>query len=116
MLPSIKPASERKTIGVFASQVGRAWGAEFIAGITAAAEANNVNLVHFIGGKLTPQISSDKPTPSFGLYDLAHPDQFDGLLMTADVAYGVSVDELKMFSSVFGKLPIVTQSVDLDVA
>ena len=52
------PAAARKTIGVFASQVGRAWGAEFIAGITAAAEANNVNLVHFIGGKLKPRVEA----------------------------------------------------------
>ena len=81
-----KPASERKTIGVFASQVGRAWGAEFITGITDAAEANNVNLVHFIGGRLAPQVSTDKPAPSFGLYDLAQPEQFDGLLLTSDVA------------------------------
>ncbi len=50
-------ASERKTIGVFASQVGRAWGAEFIAGVTAAAEANNVNVVHFVGGSLVAYIS-----------------------------------------------------------
>ena len=33
-----KSSSERKTIGVFASQVGRAWGTEFLAGINAAAE------------------------------------------------------------------------------
>ena len=33
-MPSVpKQTSQRKTIGVFASQVGRAWGAEFIAGI-----------------------------------------------------------------------------------
>jgi signal transduction histidine kinase/DNA-binding LacI/PurR family transcriptional regulator len=111
-----KPASERKTIGVFASQVGRAWGAEFLSGITAAAEANNVNLVHFIGGRLTPQVSTDKPDPSFGLYDLAKPDQFDGLLLTVDIAYGTSAAELKVFSDLHGSLPIVTQSVDMDGA
>jgi len=108
-----KPGSERKTIGVFASQVGRAWGAEFIAGITAAAEANNVNLVHFIGGKLTPQVSTEKATPSFGLYDLAKPEQFDGLILTADIAYGSSTNDLRIFSNGYGNLPIVTQSVEL---
>ena len=109
----MRPASERKTIGVFASQVGRAWGAEFIAGITAAAEASNVNLVHFIGGKLSPQISTDNPKPSFGLYDLAKPDQFDGLILTTDVAYGTSENDIKLFESTFGDLPIVTQSVNI---
>src|SRR5574341_850551 len=109
----MRPASERKTIGVFASQVGRAWGAEFIAGITAAAEANNVNLVHFIGGKLKPQSASETSKPSFGLYDLASPDQFDGLILTSDVAYGISPADLKAFENAFGNLPIVTQSVEL---
>jgi len=110
-----KPDSERKTIGVFASQVGRAWGAEFIAGITAAAEANNVNLVHFIGGRITPQVLTDN-TPSFGLYDLAKPDQFDGLLLTSDIAYGATADDLNVFSNTFAKLPIVTQSVNVQDA
>jgi signal transduction histidine kinase/DNA-binding LacI/PurR family transcriptional regulator len=109
----MKPASERKTIGVFASQVGRAWGAEFIAGITAAAEANNVNLVHFIGGKLKHQPTTDTSKPSIGLYDLAKPDQLNGLILTADVAYGTNTADIKAFESVFGNLPIVTQSVDI---
>ena len=109
----MKSASERKTVGVFASQVGRAWGAEFIAGATAAAEAANVNLVHFIGGRLTPQVSADNPNPSFGLYDLVKAEQFDGLILTSDVAYGVSPAELQQFARAFGNVPIVTQSVDL---
>jgi DNA-binding LacI/PurR family transcriptional regulator/signal transduction histidine kinase len=110
------PSSERKTIGVFASQVGRAWGAQFLAGVTAAAEANNVNLVHFIGGKLSPLVSSETDKISFGLYDLAKPDQFDGLLLASDVAYGVTPDELRTFNKTYGHLPIVTQSVELDGA
>src|SRR5262245_28437910 len=112
----MKPASERKTVGVFASQVGRAWGAEFASGITAAAEANNVNLVHFIGGKLSPQTSADNSKPSFGLYDLAKSEQFDGLLLTSDVAYGVKPADIKTFESVFSNFPIVTQSVDISGA
>jgi DNA-binding LacI/PurR family transcriptional regulator/signal transduction histidine kinase len=111
-----KPAAQRKTIGVFASQVGRAWGAEFMAGITAAAEANNVNLVHFVGGRLSPQVSTDSAKVSFGLYDLARTEQFDGLILTADAAYATSPDGLKMFANAFGKIPVVTQSVALDGA
>jgi DNA-binding LacI/PurR family transcriptional regulator/signal transduction histidine kinase len=116
MPSSPKPASRRKNIGVFASQVGRAWGAEFIAGITAAAEANNVNVVHFIGGKLTPQTSPDKNKPSFGLYDLVRSEQFDGLIITADAAYGTSAEELQVFTSVYGDLAMVTQSVPVQGA
>ena len=113
MLSPIKPSSGRKTIGVFASQVGREWGAEFIAGINAAAEENNVNLVHFIGGRLTPLKDPDQARPSYGLYDLVKPDQFDGLLLTADVAYGTSPEDLQAFSDLYNDLPIVTQSVEL---
>ncbi len=110
------PSSNRKTIGVFASQVGRAWGADFIAGIHAAAEQHDVNLVHFIGGKLTPITTDDKDQISFGLYDLAKPGQLDGLLLTADVAHGASPKDLKTFSDYYGSLPIVTQSVEMDGA
>ncbi|HET9587976.1 MAG TPA: substrate-binding domain-containing protein, partial [Anaerolineales bacterium] len=101
------------TIGVFASQVGREWGAEFIAGINAAAEANNANLVHFIGGRLNPLREPGQAKPSYGLYDLAKPDQLDGLLLTADIAYGTSPADLREFSSLYRDLPIVTQSVEI---
>ena len=111
MSPVSSSASERKTIGVFASQVGRAWGSEFIAGVTEAAEANNVNVVHFIGGPISPVLQEDKT--SLGLYDLAKPDQFDGLILTADVAYGVHADDLALVRKLYGSLPIVTQSVDV---
>jgi len=110
------PSSERKTIGVFASQVGRAWGAEFLAGVTAAAEESNVNLVHFIGGRITPLVSGDQNKTSFGLYDLAKPDQFDGLVLASDVAYGTTEDDLKAFRKAYPSMPIVTQSVQLEGA
>ena len=104
-------ASERKTIGVFTSQVGRAWGSEFITGVTDAAEANNVNVVHFVGGPLSPTLQDDKP--SLGLYDLAKPDQFDGLILTADAGYGVNPSDLALLRKMYGSLPMVTQSVDV---
>lgn len=110
-MPSAVP-SERKTIGVFASQVGRAWGTEFINGIRDAAEANDVNVVHFIGGNLRPVSTPDNKI-TFGLYDLAKPNQFDGLILTADVGYGASVEDLNQLRSAYGNIPIVTQSVEV---
>ena len=107
-------SSKRKTIGVFASQVGRAQDTQFLVGVMQAAEEANVNLVHFIGGKLTPMPSDDPSKKSFGLYDLAKPGQLDGLLLTSDVAYGVSEADLKTFQSLYTGLPIVTQSVPLN--
>jgi signal transduction histidine kinase/DNA-binding LacI/PurR family transcriptional regulator len=112
MPSAAKPTSERKTIGVFASQVGRAWGSEFITGITDAAEAGNVNIVHFIGGNLRPLLSPDNKV-SFGFYDLAKPDQFDGLILTTDVGYGTSAADLKQLRDIYGNIPIVTQSVEV---
>ncbi|HLF73322.1 MAG TPA: substrate-binding domain-containing protein [Anaerolineales bacterium] len=112
----MKSNSERKTIGVFASQVGREWGAEFIAGIGAAAEELNVNLVHFIGGRITPLREPGQARPSYGLYDLARPEQLDGLLLTADIAYGISAEELNAFATLYGNLPVVTQSAELEGA
>ena len=111
-----KPSSERKTIGVFASQVGRAWGTEFLAGVNAGAEEHGVNLVHFIGGKLSPIVTDDDTKLSFGLYDLAKPGHLDGLLLTADVAHGVSADQLKTFSELYSSIPIVTQAVPIERA
>ncbi|HET9911246.1 MAG TPA: substrate-binding domain-containing protein, partial [Anaerolineales bacterium] len=108
--------SHRKTIAVFASQVGRAWGADFIAGINDAAEGHAVNLVHFIGGKLAQTSAPNQGQPSYGLYDLAKPDQFDGLLLTADVAHGTDPEELKGFAELFKGVPIITQSVEMDGA
>ena len=110
------PAPKRKTIGIFASQVGRAWGAEFIAGINDAAEALDVNVVHFVGGVLKRSRDSTTNAGSFGLYDLAQPAQFDGLILTADVAYGANADDLKAFRERFGDVPMVTQSVELEGA
>jgi DNA-binding LacI/PurR family transcriptional regulator/signal transduction histidine kinase len=112
MSSGTKPGPERKTIGVFASQVGRAWGSEFITGISDAAEASNVNVVHFIGGTLRPHISPDNKV-SFGLYDLAKPDQFDGLILAADVGYGSSASDLNQLRETYGSLPIITQSVEI---
>ncbi len=111
-----KSSSERKTIGVFASQVGRAWGTEFLAGASDAARENNVNLVYFIGGKVSPLVTADQSKISFGLYDLAKPDQFDGLILTSDVAYGTGEDELQAFRKAYDALPVATQSVKLDGA
>ena len=104
--------SHRKTIAVFASQVGRAWGSEFITGISDAAEANNVNVVHFIGGTLRPFVAPNNKI-SFGLYDLAKPDQFDGFILAADVGYGSSLSDFNQLRETYGHLPIITQSVEI---
>lgn len=108
-------SSERKTIGVFASQVGRAWGTHFLAGVSDATRDSNVNLVYFIGGTLS-SMPGEASSTSFGLYDLVKPGQFDGLLFTADVAYGVDEGDLRKFRALHRDTPIMTQSVPLEGA
>lgn len=110
------PSSKRKTIAIFASQVGRAWGAEFIAGINDAAEEAKVNVVHFIGGALKRTAAEKQNKDPLGLYGLVQPGQFDGLILTADVAYGADAEDLKAFRERFGGVPLVTQSVELEGA
>lgn len=110
------PSSKRKTIAIFASQVGRAWGAEFIAGINDAAEEAKVNVVHFIGGALKRTAAEKQNKDPFGLYGLVQPGQFDGLILTADVAYGADAEDLKAFRERLGGVPLVTQSVELEGA
>ena len=112
MPSSTNPSPERKTIGMFASQVGRAWGTEFITGVTDAAEAANVNVVHFVGGTLRPITTPENKT-SFGLYDLAKPDQFDGLILASDVGYGASAEDLNQLRATYGNIPMVTQSLEV---
>jgi signal transduction histidine kinase/DNA-binding LacI/PurR family transcriptional regulator len=105
--------SKRKTIGIFVSQVGRAWGSEFLAGINDAGEERDVNIVYFVGGTLKLFV---QPKPSFGFYDLARAEQLDGLIVTGDMAFGVSAEELKTFRDAYPGIPMVTQSVDLEDA
>jgi signal transduction histidine kinase/DNA-binding LacI/PurR family transcriptional regulator len=112
----MSPSSKRKTIAIFAAQVGRAWGAEFIAGINDAAKEADANVVHFVGGALKYSIDPKQKKESFGLYDLAQPPLFDGLILTADAAYGTNADEFKTFRERFGDVPVVTQSVELEGA
>ena len=114
--PAVPSSSPSKTIAIFASQVGRGQGSEFLAGIRDAAKEHDVNLVHFVGQTLEPVITAAQLKPSFGLYDLVKPNQFDGLILTADVAYGTSVTDLQTFARYFSGIPIVTQSVELDGA
>jgi signal transduction histidine kinase/DNA-binding LacI/PurR family transcriptional regulator len=111
-----KPVPKRTTIAVFASQVGRAWGAEFLAGVIDAAEANEVNLLHFIGGSLAPANGTGSNAPSLGFYDLASPDQFEGILLTSDAAYRTPPEAWKELRRRFGEMPVVTQSVEFEGA
>jgi sigma-B regulation protein RsbU (phosphoserine phosphatase) len=113
-MPSKKTDAERKTIGVFLAQVNRVWGAEFISGVIQAAEAQDVNLVCFIGGKPVPLGTPDQPQPSYGLYDLARSGRFDGLILAADIGHGLNPGQIQEFCRSFAPIPMVAHAIDVD--
>ena len=114
-MPSARPVpSARKTIGVFSAQLTRVWGAEFMAGVMDAAEAADVNLVSVVGGKPVALPASDDLKTSYGLYDVIKPGQFDGLLFSADLAHGLSPEDVEQFCRSFSSTPIVAHAIQAD--
>jgi signal transduction histidine kinase/DNA-binding LacI/PurR family transcriptional regulator len=107
-----KNSSSRKTIAVLGAQISRLWNAEFMAGVLDCAKEHDVNVVSFSGGKPTP-IPSPSGNLSYGLYDLIKPGQFDGILLSADMSHGVSVDEVKNFCKIFAPTPIATFAIPM---
>lgn len=107
-----KIPSSRKTIAVLSAQVSRLWNAEFMAGVLDCAREYDVNVISFSGGKPTP-IPSPSGNLSYGLYDLIKPGQFDGILLSADMAHGVSGDEMKNFCKIFAPTPIATFAIPI---
>lgn len=113
MIPK-KSASNRKTIGVFLAQISRVWGTEFMAGIEQAAEEHDVNLVCFVGGKPSSLMTPGQLQNSYGLYDLVKPEQFDGLILAADIAHGLNAKEIKAFCRTFAPTPMVAHAIETD--
>src|SRR5688572_3413056 len=93
----IKPTGGRKTIAVLGAQLSRVWGSEFMAGVMEGAQAQDVNVVCFVGGKLNPSKAYGQERASHGLYDLVAPAQFDGILLAADIGYGPSPEDINLF-------------------
>lgn len=95
------------------AQVSRVWNAEFMAGVLDSAKAHDVNVVYFVGGKLSALSAPNKKeeTRSYGLYDLIKSAQFDGILLSADLGHGASPKELEEFCRTFATLPVVSFAI-----
>ena len=105
---------KRKTVGVFLAQISRVWGKEFMAGVEQAANEHDVNLVCFVGGKPASLMTPGQLQTSYGLYDLVKPDQFDGLILAADIAHGLTQKEIKAFCRTFAPTPMVAHAIEAD--
>lgn len=104
------PGGRHATIAVLGAQISRVWGGEFLSGVLDFARANNVNVVCFSGGKPV-SIPAQDGGRSYGLYDLIKPGQFDGILLAADIAHGLSLDEIDNFCRSFYPMPIASFAV-----
>ncbi len=113
MSPAKKNIVDRKTIGVFISRVGRVWGVEFMAGVSDAAEAHDLNLIIFVGGKPTPIITPGHLQASYGLYDLARTEQIAGIILSGDLGYGLSNRDIKNFCEYY-RVPLVAHALQVD--
>src|SRR6185369_10791266 len=113
MMALKKIESTRKTVAVLGAQLNRVWGGDFMAGVIDAAEQHDINLVCFAGGKPVP-LGSPEKVISYGLYDLVRPEQFDGILLAADIAHGVSSEEIKNFCRSFASIPMTSFAVQAD--
>ena len=99
------PTAPRRTIGLLTARIGRVWGREFMAGVTEAARALDVNLRCFVGRQVTAS--------GFSLYDLVDPASLDGLILAADLGHGVSQAEMEQFCARFHPLPVVAAALDI---
>jgi signal transduction histidine kinase/DNA-binding LacI/PurR family transcriptional regulator len=109
MIPN-QPASNRKTIAVLGAQLSRTWGSEFMSGVMDSANANDMNVVYFVGGKPVAIGAPETGSRSYGLYDLIKPGQFDGILLAADIGH-TSPEDVKNFCRVFAPTPIASFAV-----
>ncbi len=102
-----KNTGKRRNIAVLGAQLNRAWGNEFMAGVLASARAGDVNVVCFVGGRPSTVNGGD----SYGVYDLVKNGQFDGVLLSADLAHGLSEGEVAVFCNTLAPLPIASFSI-----
>ena len=113
MVTKFVSSGKRKTIAVLSAQLSRVWGSEFMAGILDSARAADVNVISFVGGKPVALGEPQQEGYSFGLYDLVKQGQFDGILLSADVAHALSPDELEAFYKYLAPVPMTSFAVPL---
>jgi len=107
-------SSKRRTIAVLAAQLSRVWGGEFIAGVMDAAQAQDVNVVCFVGGRPDSKSTPSAVKSSFGFYDLVKPGEFDGILLAADMGHGSSSQDLGNFCRSLAPTPLVSFAVQAE--
>jgi DNA-binding LacI/PurR family transcriptional regulator/signal transduction histidine kinase len=76
--------------------------------VSEAAREEDVNLLCFLGGSLTPEKASRESWARNALFDLVHPDNVDGIILLASsVGIFLEDEELDRFASRFTPIPVV---------
>ncbi len=109
-----KPTKERKTIGVFTSRLGRMGGLEFIVGITDAAEAQDLNVICFVGGTPSAITTPGNLQPSYGLYDIARTKQLAGIIVSGDLGYELDARDISLFLENYSHIPLIVNALQVD--
>ncbi|RPH55949.1 MAG: LacI family transcriptional regulator, partial [Chloroflexi bacterium] len=79
-------------------------------GILDAAAVRDTNVVVFVGGQPTATIFPGQLKPSYGIYDLAKPDQIGGLVLSADIGHNLDTSAIKHFCDNYST-PIIVNSL-----
>ena len=95
----------RPTLGVFISRL-RSYYESIWNGIAQAATESNANVLCFIGGEINSQIGSQRHWNV--IYDLAGPDNVDGLIVSAALQNYVTTEEMAQFCARYAPLPMIS--------
>ncbi len=103
--PDTRNVAARPKIGLLVAETLSWWSQYLLAGLTEAAEAFDVDLFCYTGGGL-PQ--PDQATDN-GLYELVSADLLDGLIVSGNIAHGVTSATFEAFLRRFAdSVPVVT--------
>ncbi len=114
MSPTKRLDGKRKTIAVLGAQLSRLADSEFMTGVLESAKTHDTNVIYFVGGKPAALTAHGMDRQSYGLYDLIKPEQFDGVLLTADMGHDTSADEIRNFCSLFAPAPVASFAIQAE--
>ena len=114
MSPTKRLDGKRKTIAVLGAQLSRLADSEFMTGVLESAKTHDTNVIYFVGGKPAALTAHGMDRQSYGLYDLIKPEQFDGVLLTADMGHDTSAEEIRNFCSLFAPAPVASFAIQAE--
>ncbi|MBN1428869.1 MAG: substrate-binding domain-containing protein [Anaerolineae bacterium] len=102
------------TLGLFISRLGRYGNYQeaIWRGVAQAAEEYQADVLCFVGGDLESQIGFQKHWNV--TYDLAGPDNLDGLIVSAALQNYITIEAMARFCARYAPLPMVSIAIEID--